>query len=261
MTWKKRRIIVIVLCVSVLSLFVRSAVSGIEGGHNFEGQCGRCHLNDPIAGGNPLFVKEINRLCQECHPQQGQGLSHPTSIKPSSPLPPELKLDVSGKMTCITCHQTHGTRKNLLVNGETGKAFCLFCHQVALQSKDSGGHEVVSSLVHQPQYEQSDEVLDKESQECLSCHDGGLATLQDVSPAARIGGIVNTAGSSHPVGIPYRQLITKDGYKNFNLLDKNIRFFGGKLGCGSCHSIYSGHPAKLVIDNSGSALCKACHDK
>lgn len=263
MTWKRCRTFWIALLFSAASLFLLSLAVSLEGVHRFDGECTRCHLNLPKKGEKLLFVRDIDKLCMECHTQAGAALSHPSGVKPSFPLPPEFQLDWSGKMSCVTCHEVHGSRKYLLASEKTGKAFCVSCHQGALLIKDKYGHEVVSSLLHQPQYEitNSNQPLDRESQECLGCHDGGFARLQDVTIGAGIWNHGLRAGVSHPVGVDYQQALRKGGYKRMALLNKRIRFFDGKLGCGSCHNLYSALPAKLVVSKQGSALCLECHIK
>lgn len=44
-------------------------------------------------------------------------------------------------------------------------------------------------------------------------------------------------------------------------LDQMIRLYSGRLGCGTCHSVYSKHAKHLVMDNRGSRLCIACHNR
>ena len=172
MIWKRCKVLLIALLCSVALFLVRSAVC-VSDGHRFAGQCGRCHLNEPKDGLKPLFVKDIDALCRECHPQQEEGLSHPSAIKPSFPLPRDMQLDWAGKMTCATCHNIHGKGKYLLASEKNGKAFCVSCHKQTLLAKGKYGHEAVSSRLHQPRYENTDlnQPLDGESQECLGCHD------------------------------------------------------------------------------------------
>ncbi len=43
------------------------------------------------------------------------------------------------------------------------------------------------------------------------------------------------------------------------LLDERLRLFDGKVGCGTCHDMYSSEPKKLTVSDSGSNLCILCH--
>jgi predicted CXXCH cytochrome family protein len=264
MTWRRcRTFLAVLLCSSAIVFSIRYYSGAAAGVHRFDGQCARCHLGEPTPGGKLLFVKEIDILCRECHQNQGKGLSHPSGIKPSFPMPPEMRLDWLGRMTCMTCHQNHGTRKYLMATDKTGKAFCISCHQGSILAKGKYGHEVISSQVHQAQYEVTNlsEPLDRESQECLGCHDGSTAKLRNVNIGSGVWNHSDKAGFSHPVGVDYQQAARKGRYRGMAGLKKEIRFFNGKLGCGSCHSLYSTLPSKLVMRNHGSALCLECHNK
>lgn len=263
MTWKRCRMCWTALLFNAAFLVFLSFAGNVEGVHRFDGECSRCHLNTPKKGEKLLFVSDIDKLCSECHKQVVAALSHPSGLKPSFPLPPEFRLDWSGKMTCVTCHEIHGSKKNLLAGEKTGKAFCMSCHRETLLKKDKYGHEVVSSLLHQSQYETTNlnQPLDRESQECLGCHDGGFARIQNATIGVGIWKHGSGSVGSHPIGVDYQQAFRKGGYKRMASLNRRIRFFNGKLGCGSCHSLYSALPAKLVISNQRSALCLECHVK
>lgn len=101
--------------------------------------------------------------------------------------------------------------------------------------------------------------IDRLSMECLSCHDSALAGSADVKIGA---GIWNHgSGVSHPIGVEYMQAYRKGGLRHPSSINPSIRFFDGKIGCGSCHNIYSKERFKLVMSNRGSALCLACHKK
>jgi predicted CXXCH cytochrome family protein len=50
-------------------------------------------------------------------------------------IPPDMPLDGSGRMTCITCHSFHygdiltNGEKTFLLRREKGKMFCYTCHK------------------------------------------------------------------------------------------------------------------------------------
>jgi len=48
--------------------------------------------------------------------------------------------------------------------------------------------------------------------------------------------------------------------KPAEMLDERIRLFDSRVGCGTCHSLYSKRAALLVMSNSRSNLCLSCHD-
>lgn len=119
---------------------------------------------------------------------------------------------------------------------------------------------------------------------CLSCHDGASLTtaLQNppnsggTGPSAEITGAADigegAAGSSdlsndHPIGMVYADVQSATGEEFFadptNGGANNIQFYDtGKMWCSSCHDVHDNTFAPfLVMDNTGSALCLACHDK
>ncbi|MBI2522626.1 MAG: cytochrome c3 family protein [Bdellovibrio sp.] len=108
---------------------------------------------------------------------------------------------------------------------------------------------------------------------CLSCHDGTVAAD---SFGGRLGThIVDNIGTDlrdhHPVSFVYDSaLAVADGA----LFDPTIQptvlggtiasdlLVGGRLECSSCHDVHNRYDNNelLKINDSGSALCLACHD-
>ena len=70
--------------------------------------------------------------------------------------------------------------------------------------------------------------------------------------------------ASHPIGMDYRYTaLNKSQFYFYPSRDqKRIRLFNGKLGCGSCHSLYAQTKNNLVagFDNDNSELCLKCHN-
>lgn len=104
---------------------------------------------------------------------------------------------------------------------------------------------------------------------CLTCHDGTMATniFGQYFGAARDSFRGETPSNfcstvSHPVGIDYRlaQLNSGGKLRDPLLLDPLVKLENGLVGCTSCHDSNSGLTAKLVMPNTGSRLCFACHD-
>lgn len=108
---------------------------------------------------------------------------------------------------------------------------------------------------------------------CMSCHDGsvlyteianksnadaGVAGVDyNFTGAANFGATYST--SNHPVGAG---TIFTAGAAGFVAAAPTIIASGAAVECTSCHSLHSnlGLPL-LTLDNSGSALCTACHLK
>ncbi len=71
--------------------------------------------------------------------------------------------------------------------------------------------------------------------------------------------------ASHPVGVRYGATKPRRGrgrakLRAKSLLDKRNPRFDGKVGCASCHNVYSRSKNLLVMENRRGRLCLACHD-
>ncbi|MBE0602724.1 MAG: hypothetical protein IH611_03725 [Deltaproteobacteria bacterium] len=226
--------------------------------HDFRGKCDGCHLS--VSGGKRIFTRDMDSLCGECHPSLG--LSHPTGMRPSFGLPPGFPLDWNGRLTCATCHDPHGGREYLLRTGKSGRSFCIGCHTAlpgthgdARQSAHTGSRRSPRGLEPAP----AGGSIDRTSLDCLSCHDAMSSRPADVRMGA---GVYNHAiGGSHPVGVDYGKAFTRGGYRPPSGLGSDIVLFDGKVGCGTCHNLYSKRKYHLVADNARSALCLRCHLK
>jgi predicted CXXCH cytochrome family protein len=115
-------------------------------------------------------------------------------------------------------------------------------------------------------YEETDpwQEIDPISKECVSCHDGVFAS----SVTIRAGvwthqkELMTFDKGSHPIGIDYeaaRVSNRRAWLRPMSLVDPRIRFFDGKVGCGSCHNPYSNIEARLVMSDRESMLCMSCH--
>ncbi|CAG1066203.1 hypothetical protein BAC1_01809 [uncultured bacterium] len=114
--------------------------------------------------------------------------------------------------------------------------------------------------------------MDKESLECLGCHDAAVAT--DVTFQ-----VCSEPDCDHPFGIDYLTLaLSNKGLKNPSLLPQPIKLVNNStIGCGTCHvpfkkndhsilssmrNLYPEIPdPMLVMDNRQSQLCFGCHSK
>lgn len=226
--------------------------------HDFKGKCDGCHLS--VSGGKKIFVREIDHLCEGCH--RSLGLSHPSGMRPPFAIPTGFPLDWNGRVTCATCHEVHGNREYLMRTEKRGRQFCFQCHAAL-----PGTHGDVRQPAHtgsrrtprgfEPaRYEGS---IDRASVDCLACHDVMSSRPADV----RIGaGIFNhNSGGSHPIGVDYAKAYTRGGFAHTSRLDPSVVLFNGKIGCGTCHNLYSKRKYFLAASNERSALCFQCHVK
>ncbi|MBL8747073.1 MAG: hypothetical protein JNK58_12055 [Phycisphaerae bacterium] len=170
-------------------------------------------------------------------------------------------------MTCLTCHAaivSAGSEKATLSarTSQIRSGFCVECHQ-ADSPFTPAVHASATAKAHLiPGHDSRAEVipgtLDSESRSCLACHDGSAGVD---AGSHRMGAGGHYSDNDHPIGVPMRATSrTKNG--DFALArnpDPRVRLFGGSIGCGSCHSVYSREPARLVMSNRGSRLCLGCH--
>lgn len=188
-------------------------------------------------------------------------------------VPDSLPLE-NGRVGCVTCHDEqaldgHEARRgvgNPQLRFEAGVgALCTECHQSS-ESNRIQGHATGLRRAHLEKRSKksapaSRPSLDSESQICLQCHDG--TTAPDTVAHAE-GRTLTEPGSDHPVGVAYdasraRERGLEASLVNEGKLSSRIRLFDGTVGCGSCHSVYSGTKDLLVMSNFKSGLCLACH--
>ncbi|MFZ4573354.1 MAG: cytochrome c3 family protein, partial [Phycisphaerales bacterium] len=175
---------------------------------------------------------------------------------------------LDGRITCLTCHDANDShasgRVPVGIRGGSAAALCLSCHEGAAPGS-GGGHATLGVRAHLSQKQErrvpaKNSLVDSESAACMSCHDGASAREAGSHPIRSMNGELM---AEHPIGIPLKATErTKHG--DFRIaregsLDPRIRLFDGKLGCGSCHSVYSKHEHLLVMSNQRSRLCLSCH--
>jgi predicted CXXCH cytochrome family protein len=253
-----RWIIVFFILIGIISV-----VYGLSGEpHEFSsGECSICHFDEK---GAPMNLKpDITSGCEACHSELDEVQSHPTDIYPTLPIPEDMPL-IKGRLTCITCHYVHPEEKNLFIKKHyflrrqtRGPFFCSICHKL-----DEKGHIVLEN-VHAGTYRVTDRStsIDRMSIECIECHDSYIDGVVDFLGAGSWDHFDKK--SSHPIGVSYKKISTRQTskYRPASMLSKEIRLFDGKIGCGTCHNIYSEEKFMLVMSNRGSMLCLECHIK
>lgn len=225
------------------------------------------------AGGSDLGFRTSASVdpnkCAGCH-QWDSALSHPVDISPSMNVPSFLPL-TGGRITCLTCHTEGGltahadaTQTHSGMLRVEAEMLCSQCHTGSAMTAKSM-HPTALGRAHLAAPSRNGDsagMLDQESRTCLSCHDGMLAS--DVAHSGSVG----VASDNHPVGIAYGNTLRGTGATRYKSdmpvipatsLDPRLRLFNGQVGCGSCHSPYSGEKQYLAISNDRSRLCLSCH--
>ncbi len=243
--------------------------------HKFQ-DCLSCHLTDP--SGKVLehqMTAPISTLCERCHEKIfAEGYLHPVDIRPQNiRVPADMPLSSGGEITCSTCHDVHASYftpydmpSHYLRRYEAGKDFCRACHTVAVRGK--GGHAASLGESHfLSKYVVTNTSLgiDPMSKNCISCHDGSYASSATIRAGRWSHGrdFIPYDRGSHPIGVLYEAARQREGLKTdlkpLDMVDRRIRFFDGKVGCGSCHDPYSSIEKRLVMSDRGSRLCLSCH--
>lgn len=100
--------------------------------------------------------------------------------------------------------------------------------------------------------------LDPVSSGCIDCHDGSDGML---ARFCLLGQMSRDCGG-HLISVVYDDLATRKSNLNpSSSLPPELALFNGMLTCVTCHgdNPHLGFP--LAMDNTGSALCRACHRK
>lgn len=251
----------------ISSLYIIFAISAGKK-HDFEGKCPICHVNTPDKGATGqilIFTNEIDKACGQCH-SINERMSHPIKVRPRKGTPLAAHLDKNGTMTCTTCHDVHKEDKTsddyelsgLLWGHVRGRAFCSLCHSE--ETLGAAWHHQTAIPYAHPYGKLTEtaggSLLDKFSAECLSCHDGTISKAPQVE--VRQGAWQHGIGMSHPVGVEYPR---SGDFTYPGSLPASVRLFDGRIGCLSCHEIYSAEKNMLVMNNKGSRLCLTCHKK
>ncbi len=114
-------------------------------------------------------------------------------------------------------------------------------------------------------------MLDPASMECINCHE----LVSDAVPTE----VCHSGGCDHPIGVDYLALSSRNrSLVSPASLNPEVKLIDNKISCVTCHALFTtaeGHMAlsqkrglmpeipdpMLSIDNTGSALCSACHAK
>jgi len=247
-----------------LLIAVVAVVYGLSGqAHQFsDDKCVLCHSDVKVSPGS--IKPTITLACRACHMKLEQKKSHPSDVYPTMTVPEDMPL-TDGKLTCITCHFVHPedgmpdlTEDHLFLRRQTrGIYFCTICHRI-----DKNRH-IVYENVHAGTYKVTDRTtrIDSVSLECIECHD--IYARSGDEPLGAGTWNHSNKDYNHPIGVSYNKITSKKThkYRPESTLNREVRLFNGKIGCGTCHNIYSREKKMLVINNRGSRLCLECHIK
>lgn len=226
-----------------------------------------------------------------CH-EVSEALSHPMGqLGPGTlerAVEAGLPLEGGASVGCATCHDErtlspdHGS-----LAGDDGllrlsaRRLCVTCHGGGEPSGSALAHGLVAGRAHYGRFgglagRQAvgwdiglDTGLDAETRSCLGCHDGsaaGVASVAADSVVQPVGARRSSVEAEHPIGVRYdglgvRSPRARSSLRSAASLPAEFRLVEGRLGCGSCHSVYSGSPGMLVRSTRHGGLCLGCHIK
>lgn len=210
----------------------------------------------------------------------GPGVTnHPVNVVPSSEIevPADWPVDSGGAITCETCHWRipSGNSRTPYLRGADeadprvgAGGFCTNCHRSGSTRSARSMHWMAVGVAHvQPREslsQASTGVLDRESRRCLGCHDGVTAAeSRNPTPSNPRFRRAGDRGRNHPVGMRYRRGRRRG--RNARLrpsstLPRHMRLPNGRVGCVSCHDLYSTERKRLAAPMEGSQLCYTCHE-
>jgi predicted CXXCH cytochrome family protein len=239
-------------------------------------QCSSCHVSEnPSGTAAREMIEPVTVLCRQCHEKTlSEGYMHPVDVRPGRVrVPADMPLSPSGELTCSTCHDVHsdyftpyGAPSHFLRREESGRDFCTICHGT-LETLSRGHRASLGEAHFTSRYIVTDvlQELDPMSMNCVTCHDGAFATSVTIQAGRwrHEKSFMRYDQGDHPVGIRYDEVRIKRGRKTdlrpLFEVDRRIRFFNGRVGCGSCHDPYSKIRKRLVMSDENSKLCLACH--
>ena len=102
--------------------------------------------------------------------------------------------------------------------------------------------------------------IDRFSYNCISCHDGQLATSYQVrlrGAGLSFDGCTGTI-TNHPIGMDYGSIAVISRALRSG---EGVVFIAGRVGCLSCHDPLNPEPRHLARSTAGSGLCLSCHLK
>jgi hypothetical protein len=230
----------------------------------------RSSTSDPVRAVDPARQTAASECstCHDLHPST----SHPVGVrtKPVLGLPLER-----GRVTCGTCHVDR-VLDGAHVGGAAGDGalrlpageLCAACHGAVSPREPVLYHALLAGRAHGVESDPSPPVsgLDRGSRACLACHDGSAAAfarIEERGPGSVRPSMMVDLERDHPLGVSYepRRGARAPQLRPASSLPPSVQLPGGRLGCASCHSVYSGQPWFLSVEPRGSRLCLTCHVK
>jgi predicted CXXCH cytochrome family protein len=192
-----------------------------------------------------------------------------------------MPLDSRSRVTCLTCHDTTDPSEvpsyldvglERFLRRPSGMEFCGGCHIRMGGTMSEQSHWRFSTRAHlgsqsaqgrpAEDFDQATDEIDTESRVCLTCHDDQTVTIPKANESPREKYERRQRMTNHPIGMTYEvtALQKRPGKYRFPLANESrVRLFSGRVGCGSCHSLYAKTEKNLVAPEEMGTLCRKCH--
>ncbi len=256
--------------------------------HHFDLPCENCHGTDSVISTgkiqNANYTSkriDINRTCTSlgCH-DYNSVLNHPVNVNVNSTIPEDMPLD-GLRITCLTCHnQPKSSGLTDDIDGSQERRLripneddlCGSCHMKIPGNLKKQSHWQFSSRAHLGKINRKSGLssnsaqaiggIDSESRTCLSCHQDITVTIPGYNETSSQKWNRQGKMTNHSIGMEYSRVALRKTtrYKYPLVRNDRIRLFDDKMGCGSCHSLYSDRNYYMVKNNFRGALCRECHD-
>lgn len=232
-----------------------------------------------------VYSSNVDQVCIFCHT--------PHNAKPARPLWNKATLTAATNFRLYTSSSTLSpTTRASALTADSPSLLCLGCHdgKTALNVLHNSPTGVVGGAGGS--YDASAVLVNYGVTPAARSIQYGYETTFGIMAPANIGGTEGSPASraegsnltdDHPIGFSYYDAwntspATKAALHDTGTVDSNslgkIRFFNGKMECSTCHDPHvnydpgfgtpAGDPTLrpfLVMSNSASSLCLACHNK
>jgi len=112
-----------------VSLFIGAREGAAQGSRTAEKISIAGNLDESHAGLNTKFATTM-QVCDKCH-RHHSATSHPINVYPKRGMviPPEYPTLPDGRVTCMSCHETHGSDRSFRLIKAGQRELCVGCHR------------------------------------------------------------------------------------------------------------------------------------
>lgn len=249
-------LIAVGVMISSLAIAATSKVAG--GMHDFSASGASPQYHD---SGN-----ELNQVCVYCHTPHNAGKTRLLWNKATNGNVNFRLYTSSGTLSSVT-------RNSSALTSDSPSLVCLGCHdgKTAMNVLHSSGKGITAAAAGLTGYPVGSDLAFGNTALVIQ----NPYVFGDPQPGPALGGGAgDDLTNDHPIGFSYTGAQTEKTGASLRpigdaLLDARIKFFGAakKVECSTCHDPHVDNAANptqspfLVMPNTGSALCLACHNK